>query len=269
MAAVQRRDAWAAMTTFYAIAVYLFLYVPIFILAVFSFNDGNGVVPPFRGFSTRWYLEVWNDRLLQKALGNSIMLGLATAVISSVLGTLLAFGFRRRFAGKDLLLTLTLMPMLAPGIIMATGLLLTWIYIGVSPSLMGSTLIAHVTYTLPFVFLVVFPRLHKFDRSLEEASMDLGAGPIVTFLTVTGPIIMPGIIASALFAFTLSFDEFILSFFLVGNSTTLPIYLWGMLLNHLTPEVNAIGLLILVFSVVLTFAGNALLELRKAPTVRR
>ena len=144
-----------------------------------------------------------------------------------------------------------------------------WIWLGRSPGLMTSVLAAHVTYALPFVFLVVFPRLHKFDRSLEEAAMDLGAGPVTTFFKVTGPIILPGIVAAAIFAFTVSFDEFILSFFLVGNSTTLPVYLWGILLNRLTPEVNAIGFLILAFSIALTFAGNALLESRGAPRWRR
>lgn len=244
----------------YAATVYGCLYAPIVFLTVFSFNDAVSITPPFRGFSLRWYEQVWQNSVLQNAVFNSLVLGLVTSAIAVTLGTLMAFSFRSRFRGKDFILNLTLMPMLTPGIVLGIALLLLWTFLGLSPSLFGSTLVGHVTYTLPFVFLIIFPRLHRFDRSLEEAAMDLGADPSRTFWKITFPLIRPGIIASAIFAFTLSFDEFILSFFLVGNANTLPIYLWGMMLTRLSPETNAIGALILGFSLILAWVAHVFLR---------
>jgi ABC-type spermidine/putrescine transport system permease subunit II len=244
----------------YAAVVYLCLYAPIVFLTVFSFNDAVSVTPPFRGFSLRWYREVWHDAVLHGAVVNSIGLGLITAAISVTLGTLLAFGFRSRFRAKDAVLHLTLMPMLTPGIVLGIALLLSWTFLGLSPSLFGSTLAGHVTYALPFVFLIVYPRVHKLDRSLEEAAMDLGAGRFTTFWQVVLPIVRPGIVAGAIMAFTLSFDEFILSFFLVGNANTLPIYLWGIMLTRLSPETNAIGALTMAFSLVSAWVAHLCLR---------
>ena len=244
----------------YAALLYLFVYAPVIYLVIFSFNDAAATTPPWRGLTLQWYRQIFSDGDLGRAFFNSLSLGLVTSAVSVTLGTLIALAFRWPFPGKPAVFALLLLPMLTPGIVFGVALTLLWRVLGLTPSLFTSTLVAHVTYTLPFAFLVVFTRLHRFDRSLEEAAMDLGADPLTTFRRVTLPLILPGLVAAAIFCFTLSFDEFIRTLFVIGNENTLPMYLWSMIMTDSTPQTNAVGSVIVAFSLSWILAGHLLLR---------
>lgn len=249
-----------AVLLVYAIGLYLFVYAPVLYLVAFSFNDSAAATPPWRGLTLEWYWRVAGNDGLRAAFWNSLSLGVLTAVVSVTLGTLMALAFRSPFRAKGAVFVLLLLPMLTPGIVFGVALTLLWRAFGLTPSLYTSTLVAHASYTLPFAFLVVFTRLHRFDRSLEEAAMDLGADPLTTFRRVTFPLIRPGLLAAAIFCFTLSFDEFIRTFFVIGNENTLPIYLWSMIMTDSTPQPSAVGTIIVAFSLTWVLLGHAFLR---------
>jgi ABC-type spermidine/putrescine transport system permease subunit II len=242
----------------YAWTVYCFLYTPIAMLILLSFNDSNSITLPWGGFTLRWYRALAENQSLFVSLKNSLTLGLSTAAVSTVIGSLAAFAFRHRFRGQVALMRMLLLPFVIPGLTIGVALLLLFHALGVRPGLLTTTLVAHVGFTLPYVFVLISTRLHRFDESLEEAAMDLGADEITTFWQVTFPLIRPGIIGSALFAFTLSFDEFIRTLFTIGNDNTLPIQIWSMLGSMVSPELNAIGTLIVATSVTLVILGEVL-----------
>ncbi len=252
------RGGWALWA--YGALAYLFVYAPVVYLVVFSFNDAAATTPPWRRFTLRWYRAIAANSDLRDAFLNSVELGLLTALVAVVLATAMALAFRERFAGKGLVFTLLLLPMLTPGIVLGVALTLLWRVLGLTPGLFSSALVAHVTYTLPFAFLVVFTRLHRFDRSLEEAAMDLGADQFTTFRLVTLPLILPGLVGAAIFAFTLSFDEFIRTLFVVGSDNTLPIYLWSMIMTDSSPQTSAVGAVIVAFSLTWVVVGQFLLR---------
>ena len=242
----------------YALCVYAFLYTPIAMLILLSFNDSNAITLPWGGFTLRWYRELAENQSLFVSLKNSAVLGLCTAVVATIAGTLAAFAFRHRFRGQVAVMRLLLLPFVIPGLTIGVALLLLFHALGVRPGLLTTTLVAHVGFALPYVFVLVSTRLHRFDESLEEAAMDLGADEISTFWQVTFPLIRPGIVGSALFAFTLSFDEFIRTLFTIGNDNTLPIHIWSMLGSMVSPQLNAIATLIVAASVTLVILGEFL-----------
>lgn len=232
----------------YVATVYVFLYAPILTMAIFSFHDASINALPWHGFTLKWYLRAFQNMPLRVAFWHSMVLGLAVAGVAVALGTGLALGFRSPFSGKSIILSLILLPLLTPGIVFGVALLLVWRTANLTPSLFGSTFIGHVTFVLPYMFLTVFPRIHRFDRSVEEAAMDLGATRAVTFWRITLPLIRPGIVAGGVLAFTLSFDEFIRTFFLAGSNVTLPLYLWSIVTNDVSPLPSAVATLIVSFS---------------------
>ena len=234
--------------TLYALALLAFLDLPIGTMAVFSFHDSSVNSFPWRGFTLKWYAQVLNNAHLWTAFRNSVELGLITAVTAVILGTALALAFRMAFQRKSLILTLILLPIITPPIVHGVALLMFWHTSGLRLSLFGSTFVGHVTFVLPFVFLTIFPRIHRFDRSLEEAALDLGATPLVTFWRITFPLIRPGVVAAGILAFALSFDEFLRTLFLIGADVTLPLFLWSMVTNDLSPQPNAVASLITVVS---------------------
>jgi ABC-type spermidine/putrescine transport system permease subunit II len=244
--------------TVYAAAVYAFLYAPIAMLVLLSFNDSNAITLPWGGFTVRWYRALAGNESLFVSLKNSLTLGLATAAISTVIGAFAAFAFRYRFRGQVALMRMLLLPFVVPGLTIGVALLLLFHALGVRPGLLTTTLVAHVGFTLPCVFVLVSTRLHRFDESLEEAAMDLGADELATFWRVTFPLIRPGVVGSALFAFTLSFDEFIRTLFTIGNDNTLPIQIWSTLGSMVSPELNAIATLIVAASIGLVVLGEML-----------
>jgi spermidine/putrescine transport system permease protein len=235
----------------YGLGIYVFLYAPLVCLSILSFNNTMNITFPWAGFTLHWYGEALRDRDLHTALINSIELGVVTVIIALPIGIAAAYAFRRHFRLREALFNLILIALIAPPIIVGVAQHLTWNILNLRSSLFGSTLMGHVTYTIPFIFVLIFPSFHRFDPSIEEAALDLGANRFEMFWTIVVPIVLPGIVASGVFAFMLSFDEFIRTFFLIGVDNTLPIYLWSMLMANVSPETNAIATLMMLFSLTL------------------
>ena len=240
----------------YAVLYLAFVYIPVMFLPLFSFNDSIFIAFPLQGFTLDWYKQMANSDGLLDALYNSIKLGCVVAVLATILGTFAAKAVTRyKMPGRGPVITFIMLPLVIPGIIMGIALLVIANMSGVGLSLYTIGL-GHLMVSTPFAMLVMVSRLEGFDKNLEEASKDLGDSPWATFRRVTFPLALPGIIASLLLTFTISFDEFILAFFLAGNEATLPVYIWGqMRFPTKLPTVLALGACILMVSfVVVTFA---------------
>jgi spermidine/putrescine transport system permease protein len=230
---------------------YIFLYAPIVILVVFSFNSSR-FVSSWESFSFRWYRVLFEDAAMGTALRNSLIVAFSSTAISTVFGTMVALAMERyRFFGKTAFDALLYLPIIIPDIAMAVMLLLFFVMSRMGLSLM-TIIIAHVAFNISFVAVVVRARLVGFDRSLEEAAQDLGANELQTFWHVTLPLLMPGILGGALLAFTLSLDDFVITFFTAGvGATTLPLRIYSMVKLGITPEINAISSLLLLASMTL------------------
>lgn len=240
----------------YAVLYLAFVYIPVMFLPLFSFNDSIFIAFPLQGFTLEWYEQMANSDGLIDALYNSIKLGCVVAVLATILGTFAAKAVTRyKMPGRGPVITFIMLPLVIPGIILGIALLVIANMSGVALSLYTIGL-GHLMVSTPFAMLVMVSRLEGFDKNLEEASKDLGDSPWATFWRVTFPLALPGIIASLLLSFTISFDEFILAFFLSGNETTLPVYIWSqMRFPTKLPTVLALGACILMVSfVVVTFA---------------
>ncbi|KMO17930.1 ABC transporter permease [Methylobacterium platani] len=240
-----------------------FLYGPILLLVVYSFNASR-LVTVWAGFSTRWYAGLLDNAPLVEATLVTLKVALASAGLATVLGTLaaLALDGRRRFPGRPLLTGLVYAPMVMPEVITGLSLLLLFVGLGV-PRGVWTVVIAHATFTLCFVAVVVQARLRQLDRSLLEAAADLGAAPATVFRTVTLPLIAPAVIAGFLLAFTLSMDDLVIASFVSGpGATTLPMRLYSQVRLGVTPEINAISTL-LIGAVSLAVLGASVLTARR------
>jgi spermidine/putrescine transport system permease protein len=238
--------------------VYVFLYVPILVLIVLSFNK-SGLPTAWTGFSTEWYGKLLANPKILAAAGNSLMVAVASTIISTVIGTLLAMGMEE---GKPnpFLDALVAAPMIIPDIVLAIALLSFYTLLNMSLGL-HSIVLSHAVFNIAFVAMVVRTRLKNFDRSIVEASIDLGASELTTFRRVTLPVIAPGVIAAALLAFTLSIDEFIIAYFTAGagqGSTTFPMQIYAMIRFGVTPEINAIATIVIGFSFFLVLLSQRL-----------
>jgi spermidine/putrescine transport system permease protein len=242
----------------YAGLFFLFLYAPIGLLLLLSVNDSEVIGLPFKGTTLRWYTYVLTTPELLRALLNSFALGIVSAAIATALALMMAMGFRHSFPLKGLLMKIVLLPILIPGIVGSAVYLIFFGYLEIPFGLWTTALMVHITWTLPFAFLTIFPRLHGFDRGLEEAAMDLGATPFVVFRRVLLPIVMPGVVATLLFAFTLSFDEFIRTFLVIGTQRTIPVHLWTLIIDQMAPFLPAVGVVIMGVSVGVSLLGFAL-----------
>jgi ABC-type spermidine/putrescine transport system permease subunit II len=210
---------------------------------------------PFRGFTFRWYEEAYVASDFLRSLASSLLVGAASAVVSTALALSMAMSLRYAFPMKRVVVPLLLVPMITPGIVSGILMLVFFGLAGLPYGLWTAVLAAHVTWILPFAFFTLYPRLHKFDRSLEEAAMDLGAHRGVVFYRVLLPLIRPAIVATLLFAFTLSFDEFIRTLFVIGADRTTPIFLWLLVNDKLAPYLPAVGVIIMFISLSLASAG--------------
>jgi spermidine/putrescine transport system permease protein len=229
-----------------SILVYVFLYAPIVVLVVLSFNKSGGP-GAWTGFTTRWYGQLLESQDLIDAFKNTLVVAVAVTAISTVLGTLLALGLERSVRSR-VLDSVLFLPAIVPDIVLAIGLLSFFTLVSVSLGL-HTIVLAHVVFDMIFVAAIVRTRLGYFDRSVEEAAQDLGASRKATFYRVTLPLIAPGIVAGALVAFTLSFDEFIIAFFNSGpTSQTFPIKVYSRIRFGLTPVINAVATLLLAVS---------------------
>lgn len=234
--------------------VFLFLYVPIALVVAYSFNGSQANVV-WQGFTLKWYGRIGSNEPLMSALWNSVIIAAATTVISCILGTMAAWVlYRFRFPASRFIHGLIFFPMIVPEIIMGVSLLLLFSVLQVELGFV-TVIIAHVTFCFPFVMIAVQARLQGLDPSLEEAAMDLGATPVGAFMRVILPFLMPAIIAGALMAFTLSIDEFVVTFFTAGaGSRTLPLEINGLIRSGLDPSINALSALLVVATVVLVLA---------------
>jgi spermidine/putrescine transport system permease protein len=230
---------------------YLFLYLPICVLVAFSFNTSRFSVE-WQQFTVQWYVKLVQDPLVLDALYNSIIVAIVAMILSTIIGTLTAYGlYRYRFVGKTVFDGVLFLPIVTPEIVVGISLVVFFVAVHVNLGL-TTIIIAHTAFDIPFVMLIVRARLQGMDRTLEEAAMDLGADEWTTFFKVTIPQLKPGIIAGALWAFTLSFDDFVITFFVGGvGSTTLPLKIYSMVRLGVSPKINALSALIVLFSIVL------------------
>lgn len=232
----------------YTALIFLFLFAPIAILLVFSFNSGNSL-SVFSGFSLYWYKELFHDTNTLGALKNTLILALCASLISTVMGTAAAVGINKLRSKymRAAMNTVTNIPMVNPDIITGISLMLMFVFVGrlmgLSTSLnFWTMLIAHITFCLPYVILQVLPKLRQMDKSLPEAAMDLGCTPFRAFLKVELPEIFPGILTGLIMAFTLSLDDFVISYFTAGNGfETLPIRIYSMTKKTVTPKMYALA----------------------------
>ncbi len=251
----------------YTIAYLAFIYLPVLLLPVFSFNDSIYVALPMKGFTLQWWREMIGQEGMHAAFWNSISVAVPVAFLSTALGLCAAkalTGTRLPLAG--LVTSLFALPLVIPFIILGIALLIGFNRIGMTLSLY-TVGIGHVLICLPFALFVLLSRFEGFDKSLEEAAMDLGETPWMTFWRVTFPIVLPGVIASLLLTFTISFDEFLLAFFLTGNESTLPLYIFSQLrFPAKLPAVLALGSTVLVGTFIIVAIAERLRRQDGGPT---
>lgn len=240
----------------YAALFLIVLYVPVMFLPIFSFNSSIYIAFPLQEFTTEWYAQMLSAPPMWEALWNSMQVGGIVAVVSTAFAIFAAKAITRyRLPGKGPIVGFMMLPLVVPGIIFGVALLILMNRLGVPLSLF-TVGVGHLIVCLPFAIATLIPRFEGFDPSIEEASADLGENMWWTFWRVTLPIVLPGVIASLILTFTVSFDEFIMAFFLTGTDQTLPIYIWGQLrFPNKLPRVLALSSLILMFSFVLVFVS--------------
>ncbi|MDX1742744.1 MAG: ABC transporter permease [Ruegeria sp.] len=243
----------------WSIGVYIFMFLPVAVVVLLSFNASQFGSFPMTGFSFRWFIELWNNEAILRAFRTSILLGLMTALISTTLGVLASLALvRYRVPGANTISTLLIAPILVPEVVLAVALLLFLNFLGINKSF-GLLLFGHVIFTLPFVILVVQARLISIKRDVEEAAMSLGATPVQTFFQITLPLMLPAVLAGALFAFTISFDDITGTlFWKPGGVETVPTQIFAMLRNSISPEINALGTVMIVMTVGLPLLGVAI-----------
>ncbi len=240
----------------YTFLVYLYIYIPIIILIIFSFNNQKLNIS-WHGFTTRWYTVLFNDHQVQLATRNTLIIAVVSTLIATVIGTLAALAMQRyRFPGYDASEALMYIPIVIPEVVMGISLLVFFVLLNMKLGLLTITL-AHIAFNVPFVALVVRARLHGYDNAIDEAAMDLGANEMTTFRRVTLPTIMPGILAGAMLALTLSLDDYVITYFTAGpGSTTLPLRVFSMVRFMVTPEVNALSTLWVLIVFVILLIGQ-------------
>lgn len=243
-----QRYAWGGYASLY-LAI---LYAPILFLALFAFNASVTPAFPLKGFTTEWFSQMAASEPLRAALWNSVKVASSVAVISTALGALAAKALARpNLPGRALIAGALALPLVVPGIVIGIALLILASSLG-APLSLNTIRVAHVLFCTPFAMLVMLPRFEGFDASLEEASRDLGEGLVMTFFRVVLPLAAPGLLASLLLTFTVSLDEFVLAFFLAGDETTLPLFIFSQLrFPNRLPSVLALSACILAFSFVL------------------
>ena len=255
----------------YTALIFLFLYAPIFVLIVFSFNDTEtSSRTVFSGFTLRWYERLFQDRYILEALFNTLIIAVVAALVSTILGTMAAVGINSmKRLPRKLMMNITNFPMVNPEIV--TGVSMMLLFVAAAKAMGGrdlgmvSLIIAHVTFCLPYVILSVLPKLRQMNPNLYEAAQDLGCPPIRAFFKVVLPEIMPGIVTGMIMAFTLSIDDFVISYFTSGTTQTLPIYIYSMTRKRISPVINALSTVLFLCILVLLIIINV----RQAQDERR
>ena len=241
---------------FYTVLIFIFLYAPIVVLIIFSFNNSKSR-GSWNGFTLKWYIELFKNEEIMKALYYTIIIAVFSAVISTIIGTLAAIGiYNMNYLGKKVALNINYLPVLNPDIVTAVSLMTLYRFMNIQLGFL-SMLLSHITFCIPYVILSVLPKLKQLNKHLAEAAMDLGATPFYALRKVIIPEIMPGIVTGALMAFTLSIDDFVISFFNTGSGVTnLSITVYSMARRGIKPEINALSSLMFLTVLVLLLIIN-------------
>jgi len=251
-------SGWSLIRAF-TVLVYIFMFLPVGVVVLLAFNANQFGSFPMEGLSFRWFVELWNNEAIVRAFKTSVLLGALTAVVSTTFGVLASLALvRYDFRGKSLITTALIAPILVPEVVLAVALLLflRWLEM---PKSFPLLLLGHVIFTLPFVVLIVQARLVAVRREFEEASLSLGANAFHTFREVTLPLIMPAVFAGLIFAFTISFDDITGTlFWKPGGVETVPTQIFAMLRNSISPEINALGAVMVVVTVAVPLLGAAI-----------
>lgn len=247
------RHLQSALSILYAGIIYAFIFLPVVVLVLFSFQDGTLPVPPLHGLTLHWYGEIFADTKLMAALGNSLLVAVISSTVACLLGFLAAYAFARyRLPGSNLQRALIVAPMTVSTLIIALGLLSVFSRLNIHLSLwtVGA---GHVVINLPLCFAIIYASMGAHQVNIERAARDLGARDWQVMLLVTAPMLMPSILAAFFLSVTFSWDEFIIAFLLSRFDVTLPVEIWSMLRSGLDPKTNAIGSVVFLMSVVLLF----------------
>lgn len=233
----------------------VFLYLPIAVLALYSFNAGN-IVMVWTGFSTDWYAKAFANEDIRKAAFNSLVVAVSATAIATTCATLAALALARggRFSGQGVTFGIIVLPLMVPEIVTAVAMLVFFSNLGLNLGL-GNVILAHTTFCIPFAFMPIRARLEGMDTTVEQASRDLYASDWETFRLITLPLLMPGVLAGAMLSFVISLDDFIITLMVAGaGDTTLPVYIYSMIRQGITPEINAVSTVLLLFSILIVTA---------------
>ncbi len=248
---------WLGIYT--AVIIGLLIYLPIVLLVIFSFNDSTIMSLPWSGFTLRWYEKIFSRQDILEALWNSLWVAAVVTPVSLVLGILAANGMARyRYKGRTLFTGYIAIPFVMPWLLLGIALLLffNWLHVPLS---MFTVILSHISFDVPLVAVIVAARLHQFDPAVEEAARDLGAGPIEAFRLVTLPIIAPAVVSAGIFAFSWSFDAFVVTHFVIGSQVTFPIWVWSALrYPQNLPVINAVSSIIVVLEMAVIYLGERL-----------
>ena len=247
----------------YTALIFVILYAPIAVMVLFSFNSINST-GVFAGFSTYWYRELFRDGATLAALKNTLVLAVTSSLIATIIGTVAAVGIfkLKSRAAKSAIMTVTNIPMMNPDIVTGISMMLLFVFVcvrlaGAASLNFVTVLIAHITFNLPYVILSVMPKLRQMDKHLTEAALDLGCTPMQAFFKVELPSIMPGVVSGLIMAFTLSLDDFVISYFTTGSGfETLPIRIYSMTKKRVTPDMYALSTLIFIAVLTLLILSN-------------
>lgn len=256
-----KKHEFKPLSVLYACLVYSFLYIPIIVVIVFSFNASKRNIT-FDGFTFDWYAKMINNEQLMKAFYNTLIVAAASTAISVIIGTLCAVGlYKFEFKLKQLISDSLYIPIVIPELVMGIGLLMFFSALNM-PMNIYTLIISHVTFSMPFVVITVRARIAGFDKSIEEAARDLGANEFRTFMRVTLPMIAPGVISGGMLALTMSLDDVVVSYFTAGpDSQTLPLKILGMVKKGVSPDVNALSAL-MILGTVLVMALSQVIQSR-------
>lgn len=239
------------LSVLYACSVYLFLYIPIFVVFFFSLNTSKNNIT-FEGFTCEWYIKMFQNKQLMSAFSNTIIVASVSTLVSVVIGTMCAVGLYKMESKLKSLFSNTLyIPIVIPEIVFGIALLIFFSSLNIETGML-TLILSHITFSMPFVVITVRSRMSGFDSSIEEAARDLGANEFRTFIRVTLPMIMPGVISGGMLALTISLDDVVISFFTTGaESTTLPLKILGMVKKGVSPDVNALSTMMILGTIVI------------------
>lgn len=261
-----RKNRW--LSSLYVWLVMVFLYAPIAVLIIFSFNDSKSR-NTWTGFTLRWYEELFHDRVIIQSFIVMLVVAIVSSVIATVLGTLAAIGLNKMNKKlKSVVMTFTYLPMINPEIITGVALMLLFIYLKMEFG-MQTLIVAHITFNVPYVILNVLPKLKQMDKNTYDAALDLGCSPFTAFTKVVIPEIMPGIVSGFLMALTYSMDDFVISYFVSGASIqTLPVAIYSMTRRRVSPKINALSTIMFAVVLLILVIYNVVSS-RKGKPVRR